>query len=263
VAIDESEVRQTVCDGGYVLTAAGQSDLIWGHVSARDPAGRGVWMKPAGLGFEEVEAEDALLVSPAGEVLRGSGRRHIEYAIHTEVLSARPDAGAVVHTHAESSIAFAALGVPLRPLSHDGVLVVPPDLARFTGTAGLIQTSQLGQDLARSLGARNAVLIPGHGVVTVGPDVLTAVMTAVLLDRACRVQLSVEAAGGPATWTSDEESLRKRAECWPRAQLEAGYAYLLRQAATRRLHRVGRSAEYQIDEGGQIGSGTDKPARRQ
>jgi ribulose-5-phosphate 4-epimerase/fuculose-1-phosphate aldolase len=246
VAIDESEARRAVCEGGYVLTAAGQADLIWGHVSTRDPAGRGIWMKPAGLGFEEVEPQDVLLVSAAGEVLQGSGRRHVEYPIHTEVLSARPDVGAVVHTHAESSIAFAALGVALRPISHDGTLFVPPDLARFTGTAGLIRTSQLGDDLARALGARNAVLIPGHGVVTVGPDVLTAVMTAVLLDRACRLQLSVEAAGGPRTWTSDEESLRKRAECWPRAQLEAGYAYLLRQAATRRTTEVRSPFEHGI-----------------
>ncbi|MGH3301640.1 MAG: class II aldolase/adducin family protein [Streptosporangiaceae bacterium] len=242
MTVEESEVRQAVCDGGYVLAAAGQSDLIWGHVSARDPAGRGVWMKQAGLGFEEVKSEDVLLVSPAGAVLRGSGRRHVEYPIHTEVLPVRPDVGSVVHTHAASSIAFAALGVPLRPISHEGTLFVPPDLARFTGTTGLIRTSQLGSDLARALSARNAVLIPGHGVVTVGPDVITAVMTAVLLDRACRLQLSVEGAGGPRTWTGDEESLRKRAECWPSAQLEAGYAHLLRQATAGRATAVVRPA---------------------
>jgi L-fuculose-phosphate aldolase len=218
-------------------------------------------MKPAGLGFEEVEPGDVLLVSPAGEVVRGSGRRHVEYPIHAQVLSARPDAGSVVHTHAESSIAFAALEVPLRPISHDGAFFVPPDLARFTGTAGLIRTSQLGDELARALGARNAVLIPGHGVVTVGPDVPSAVMTAVLLDRACRLQLSVEAAGGPRTWTSDDESLRKRAECWPRAQLAAGYAYLLRQAAARRRTGVRTWADDQVGNGEQAASGTHKPAQ--
>jgi len=36
------------------LAVVGQSDMVWGHVSLRDPQGRGIWMKSAGWGFEEV-----------------------------------------------------------------------------------------------------------------------------------------------------------------------------------------------------------------
>ena len=38
------------------LAAAGQGDMIWGHASVRDPQGRGVWMKSAGWGLEEIDA---------------------------------------------------------------------------------------------------------------------------------------------------------------------------------------------------------------
>lgn len=227
---NEAEARDAVIEAGHVLAVAGQADLIWGHVAVRDPASRGVWMKTAGWGFDETDAERIVLVSPEGDVLSGSGRRHIEYPIHTQVMLARTDVTCVVHTHAEYSTAFAALGVPLRPVSHEGVLFVPPDLSRFTLTSGLIRTPQLGNELARTLGERNAVLLPGHGVVTVGADVPTAVMTAILLDRACRLQLSLEAAGGARAWTGDEEALRKRAECWPPEQIHAAWAYLLRRA---------------------------------
>jgi ribulose-5-phosphate 4-epimerase/fuculose-1-phosphate aldolase len=220
-----------VVEASGVLAAAGQSDLIWGHVSVRDPAGRGAWMKAAGWGLEEIDDERVVLVSRSGGVLAGDGPRHIEYPIHLEVLAARPDVGCVVHTHAAASTAFSALGVPLRPVSHEGTLFVPPDLARFDGTSGLIRTPELGAELALQLGPRNALLLPGHGVVVAGADVPTAVMSAVLLDRACRLQLTLEAAGGPRVWTSDEEALAKREMCWPPRQLEAGYRYLARRAA--------------------------------
>ena len=47
-------------------------------------------MKASGLGFEEVGPDQVLLVSWDGEVLEGTGRRHVEFPIHTEVMRARP-----------------------------------------------------------------------------------------------------------------------------------------------------------------------------
>ena len=81
---------------GAVVTACrvlGDNDLgdmVWGHVSVRDPDGRGIWMKPHMYGFEEIEREQVLLVTFDGDVLEGKGRRHGEYPIHTEIMRARP-----------------------------------------------------------------------------------------------------------------------------------------------------------------------------
>ena len=58
-----------------VLGAAGQSDMVWGHVSLRDPAGRGVWMKASGWSFDEVTTDRVLLALglcvPLARRLRG------------------------------------------------------------------------------------------------------------------------------------------------------------------------------------------------
>jgi L-fuculose-phosphate aldolase len=213
------------------LTAAGQSDMVWGHASVRDPDGRGAWLKSSGWGFEEIDESRVVLVSPEGEVLAGSGRRHIEYPIHTEILARRPDAGSVVHTHSDAANAFAALDVPLRPLSHAGSLFSYPDVPRFTLTGGLISSNQLGQALADALGPAPACLMPQHGLVAVGEDVPAAVMTAVLLDRACRTQLTAMAAGEVARWGSEEDTVAKRDVVWSRSQLRAGWEYLLRRFA--------------------------------
>jgi L-fuculose-phosphate aldolase len=215
--------------GCRILGAEDQGDLVWGHVSARDPSGHGVWMKAATLGFDEVGAGDVLLVDRDGRVVEGEGRRHAEYPIHTEVMAARPDVGAVVHTHAPAAVAFASLEVPLRPISHEGTLFVPPDIARFTKTGDLILTAELGADVAEALVDRNALLLVNHGIVTVGSDVPTAVMTAVLLGRACRMQLTAMAAGELRRWSSDEEALSKRDHCYGADLLRQAWDYLSRR----------------------------------
>lgn len=218
--------------GNRVLAAAGQSDMVWGHASVRDPGGRGVWMKSSGWGFEEVSEERIVLVSPEGEVMAGAEgeRRHIEYPIHTEIMALRGDVGAVVHTHSDAANAFSALEVPVRPISHAGSLFAYPDVPRFTLTGGLISTRDLGRALAGALGEARACLMPQHGIVAVGKDLPSAVMTAVLLDKACRTQLTAMAAGQLRRWGPEEDTVAKRAVVWADSQLHAGWEYLVRTA---------------------------------
>jgi ribulose-5-phosphate 4-epimerase/fuculose-1-phosphate aldolase len=223
------ELRQLVATGCRVLASVGQGDMIWGHVSARDPGGRGVWMKAAGLGFEEVTAADVLLVSWDGEVLEGVGRRHAEYPIHTEVMRARSDVGAVVHSHPTRPVALAALGVPLRPISHEANFFHPHGVTRFTGTGDLILTTDLGRQVATALDAAAGCFLVNHGIVTAGADVPTAVLAAYLLDRACQTQLTAMSAGGWATWSTVEESAAKREHCYPEPLLRDAWEYLIRR----------------------------------
>lgn len=219
----------SVIQASRVLAVAGLGDMVWGHASVRDPEGRGVWMKASGWGFEEIDSDKVVLVSSDGEVRSGTGKRHLEFPIHTEIIARRPDIGAVVHTHAPALAAFASLDQQLRPISHDAVPFTHPPLPRFSDTGTLIATPELGQALARRLGRANAVLIPNHGAVTAGPDIATAVMYAVLLERACRTQLMAHSAGGPAVWSDEAESRFKNEQVWNSTQIHAGWNYLVRR----------------------------------
>lgn len=220
--------RELVATGCRVLGNEDQSDLVWGHLSMRDPDGRGVWMKRSTISFEEVGRDDVLLVGHDGAVLEGDGRRHAEYPIHTEVMAARRDVGAVVHSHARSAVAFATLGVPLRPISHEGTLFTPPDVPRFTDTGDLILTPELGRRVAEVLADRNALLLVNHGIVVAAADVPTAVVTAILLDRACSMQLAAMAAGELAHWSDDEEARAKREHCYGPSLLQQAWDHLVR-----------------------------------
>jgi L-ribulose-5-phosphate 4-epimerase len=223
------ELRDQVALGCRILGLEDQGDFVWGHVSARDPDGRGVWMKASTWGFEEIDASRVILVGWDGEVLEGKGRRHAEYPIHTEVMRARADVSAVVHTHAPYAVAFASTEEPLRPVSHEATFFVPPEMARFTKTGDLILTRELGADVAAALGDRGAAFMVHHGIVTCGADVVEAVMAAVLLERACRTNIRAIAGGGPKTWSSDDEALAKREHCYPPALLQQAWDYLARR----------------------------------
>lgn len=189
-------------------------------------------MKAAEWGFEEITEERVVLVTDDGNVLAGSAKRHIEYPIHTELMAAREDVNCVVHTHAPAAVAFASLDVPLLALSHDGVEFAEPDVPRFTLTGSLISDRDLGRALAHTVADGPGCLIPQHGLVTVGRDPATAVMRAMLLARACELQLRAMAAGPVRRWSDATELERKRQQVWPASQINAGYEYLCRRART-------------------------------
>lgn len=225
---DIETLREDVVRGGRVLELQGQAEMIWGHVSARDPNGRGVWMKASGIGFDEVGVDQVLLVARGGEVLAGAGRAHLEYPIHTEVLRARPDLNAVVHTHPTHAIALMAAGKPLQAFSHAGGVFARRPPTFFDGR-GLIDTAQLGAAMAAALGDHRALFLDGHGIVTAGPSVGVAVVTAVMLERACQQQLLAEAAGGVRAPLDTQAALAAYAHVQRDAHLEAAWSYLARR----------------------------------
>ena len=68
-----AEVCEDIVLACHMLAREGQGDAVWGHVSGRDPGGRGFWMKPARMGIEEVLVSDLILISLDGEI----GRAHV------------------------------------------------------------------------------------------------------------------------------------------------------------------------------------------
>ncbi len=225
--MSDQEVEETV-RAHWALAAADLSDLIWGHASRRADSGDGIFIKASGWAFEEIDESRVLKVSWDGKLLEGEGGVHIEVPIHTQVMRARPDVGAVVHCHAPAVTAFASLDRPLRAISHEGVFFAG-NLPRFEQTGDLIRNRDLGDSLAETMGDAAAVLIPQHGLVSAGPDLPTAVMYAVLLEKACRIQLMAEAAGGPVVWSGDEEVAAKREVCFQ--PFDKTYRYLVDRGA--------------------------------
>src|SRR3954466_11687353 len=86
--------------GCRVLEMEGHGDFTLGHLSLRDPAGRGFWLKRNRYGLGEIEGPgDFVLVDMDGVQLSGEGGLHSEWPIHSEVFRLRPDVNVVAHTH--------------------------------------------------------------------------------------------------------------------------------------------------------------------
>lgn len=225
----ENEPRQLVATASRILAESGHGDLIWGHASARDTEGRGVWLKAATWGLDEITTDRVHLVGWSGEVLQGDGERHQEYPIHTEIMAARPEVGGVVHVHSPYSVALSASGTELVPVSHAANYFTPEGVARYTDTGDLILSSQLGADLAACLGASRAVFLVNHGIVTVGADVREATVAAILLEMACQQQLLTTGFHATATWSDPEESRSKREHIYSPRAVRGVWDYLERR----------------------------------
>jgi len=175
-----------------ILGMDGQDDFTLGHVSARD--GDLVRMKRNGIGLDEVTPADVLTIDGEGRKVAGEGRVHLEAVLHTAVYWARPDVGAVIHTHPPYGTAFGATAAPLELLNHDAVLF-KDGLAFFDETAELIVRPDQGEAVARALGERNVVILRGHGVLVAAKSVPWAVYTALTLERVLQIQAIATALG--------------------------------------------------------------------
>lgn len=216
-----------------ILEMEGHADMTLGHMSLRDPAGRGVWLKRSGISLGEVAAyEDFTLVDFDGNKLAGSGRVHKEWPIHTKIIAAREDVNVVGHTHPVHACAFSATDEELKAVTHEATYLGGPP-ARYDGTTGLIDTPELGEDLAAALGDASTVLMRNHGVTFVGASIPVAAMMGIFLERACRTQLLLMAAGVPFTSTPADELAAKRAQVFDAPLVESHWNYFLRRLAAR------------------------------
>ena len=178
VAVAQS-LRDQLAWACRILAAEGYADLTLGHISARGPEGE-VWIKRKGVALDEVEPDDVVSLDDTDAVL------HLETVLHTGVYRAREDVGAVVHGHPPHATALGATKADLALLTHDGILFAD-GVGRFDDPDLIVDDDQ-GDRVASALGRRRAVLMQNHGVLVVGKDVPWAVLTAITLERAARLQ---------------------------------------------------------------------------
>jgi L-fuculose-phosphate aldolase len=144
------------------------------------------------------------------------------------VLRARPDVNCVIHTHPEHAIAFSSLGKELQPMSNDGTMF-SSGVPIFSETTDLIVNQERGKAVARTLGDKGALILRNHGIVTAGSTIEHAVFLAIKLERACRVQMLAEQAGGPKLFVKEEELAAKRARTNRGDSQGNAFSYLVRR----------------------------------
>ena len=214
--------------GCRILEMEGHGDMTLGHLSLRDPQGRGLWLKRNARGLGEILSHrDFVLVDEHGRQLAGEGGRHSEWPIHWAILSLRADVQVVAHTHPPHASVLSAFADPLSPYTLDADYFSALPCHRDEGA--LIRTREQGLALARSLGPHFAVLMANHGVTFCGTSIEHAVCIGLFLERAARLQVLGASQSADPMFPSAATRSRRHAEIMAPVHIEHCWGYFSRK----------------------------------
>lgn len=192
-----------------ILAREGVLDAF-GHVSIRHPTEAGRYFMARSRAPELVSREDLIEFNLDSSPINQNGRAmYAERQIHGCIYQLRPEVMAVCHNHAHSLVPFGVTGSLIKPIFHMASVIgeeVPIwDIREEFGDTNLLVTdAPKGLALARSLGARRAALMRGHGSVVVGQTLRQAVFTAIYLQQNAELILRARELG-PITYLSPGE----------------------------------------------------------
>ncbi|NPV08004.1 MAG: L-ribulose-5-phosphate 4-epimerase [Anaerolineae bacterium] len=203
------ELKQLVYEMNLLLPRSGLVTWTSGNVSGRDPQTGLVAIKPSGVRYERLTADDIVLVDLDGRQVAGHLRPSVDTATHLYVYRHRPDVGGVVHTHSPYATAFAAVGRPIEPcltaLADEFGCTIP------LGAYAPIGGEEIGREIVRSIGPAPAILMRHHGVFALGPDPEAAVKAAVMVEDAARTLWIAMQIGDPQSLPPEEVDRLHRA----------------------------------------------------
>lgn len=106
-------LKQTVFEANLDLVKHGLVIFTWGNVSAIDKASGLVVIKPSGVSYDTMKAEDMVVVDLDGKVVEGTLSPSSDTPTHLELYKAFPEIGGVVHTHSTYATSWAQAGIDL------------------------------------------------------------------------------------------------------------------------------------------------------
>ncbi|HVA13964.1 MAG TPA: class II aldolase/adducin family protein [Stellaceae bacterium] len=191
-----ADVKQAFRDlviANRILAHQGVVDA-YGHVSMRHPDNPQRFLLSRSRSPELVAESDIMEFTLEGKVV-GDDKRppYLERFIHGSLYEARSDVNAVVHSHAEETLAFGITGVPLKPVIHVASSIGPEvpvwDIAdKFGDHTNLLVTNvDQGRDLAKRIGQGRVALMRGHGFAAAGATVQDVVRLSVYLPVNARI----------------------------------------------------------------------------
>lgn len=189
----EAEHRQDICTVGRWLYDRCFVAACEGNLSVRLDADR-ILVTPTGLCKGKLEPEDLVVLDGEGSALCGSHAPSSELLMHLLFYRLRPDVHAVCHAHPPTATGFASAGRMLdQALVPEAIVTLGQVPLAPYGTPG---TEELSVTLEPFAPHYNAILMANHGVVTCGPDLLTAFFHMETVEQFAKIHLVTELLGG-------------------------------------------------------------------
>ena len=193
------ELKQKVLEANLLLPKYGLVTFTWGNVSGIDRDKGLVVIKPSGVEYDGMTAEDMVVVSlDTGERVEGRWKPSSDTKTHLELYRAFPGIGGIVHTHSPHAVAWAQAGedIPCFGTTHADYfhrdIPCTPDM-----TAGEVRGDyelETGNVIVRTFSERGlnpmhtpGVLVKNHGPFSWGATPAEAVHNAVVMEQVARM----------------------------------------------------------------------------
>ena len=197
------QLKKEVLEANLALPKYSLVTFTWGNVSAIDRESGVVIIKPSGVEYDGMTADDMVAVSlETGEVVEGKYKPSSDTPTHLELYRAFPEIGGIVHTHSRFATSFAQAGMGIIPMGTThadyfyGEIPCTRDMTEkeITGeyekeTGTVIIERFEGIDPM----SIPAVLVKNHGPFSWGKDAKEAVHNAVVLEEVAFMNMNAMA----------------------------------------------------------------------
>ncbi len=196
------ELKEIVCKANLELPKYGLITFTWGNVSGVDREKGLMVIKPSGVDYDSMTAEDMVVVSlETGEKVEGKWKPSSDTATHVALYNAFKDIGGIVHTHSRWATSFAQSGrsIPSYGTTHGDYFygdipctrkMTPDEIAgeyeKETGNVIIETFKNINENDIP------AVLVNSHGPFAWGTDPMNAVHNAVVLEELAFMALHTE-----------------------------------------------------------------------
>ena len=195
-------LKEKVWRANLDLPKYGLVTFTWGNASEIDRASGLVVIKPSGVGYDTMTADDMVVVDLEGNLVEGRWKPSSDTPTHLVLYRAFPEIGGIVHTHSRHATSWAQAGrdIPAYGTTHgDYFYGAVPCTRKMTPAeiAGEYER-QTGNVIVETFDSRNAadipaVLVNSHGPFTWGKDAANAVHNAVVLEELALMAMQTEA----------------------------------------------------------------------
>jgi L-fuculose-phosphate aldolase len=198
----ELAARKSIIHSALQMNALGINQGTSGNVSVR--YGDRMLVTPSGVPYEELEPGDlcATQIKKDGKNWEGDLAPSSEWRFHLNIYQARPDVGAVVHTHSMYATVLAICGKPI-PAVHYMVAASGGTEIRVAKYA-TFGTAELSENALVALEGRTCCLLKNHGVIATGPNIKRALWLAQEVETVARQYYLSLAIGGGDIIPDDE-----------------------------------------------------------
>jgi L-ribulose-5-phosphate 4-epimerase len=186
------QLKKEVFESNIDLVAKGMVIYTWGNVSGIDREKKLVVIKPSGVDYAAMKAEDMVVVDFAGNVVEGRYKPSSDTPTHLVLYERFPEIGGIVHTHSTWAVAFAQAGlaIPAYGTTHADYFYgdIPCTREMTRQEIEDAYEKNTGNVIVETIGDTDPMKIPGilvksHGPFAWGKTPANAVYNAVVLDK--------------------------------------------------------------------------------